>query len=148
MQQPRPKQLGLTRNEVTDSYVIPNEPKTLGSLDIANVEYEYVDNRLMQVHVNLWTPGQHTCSNSPQIVAALQSRYEVKLEVEGSIAEGLYQAVWRSSDAVIFHLCHIAARTNMIVFTDRAASRIAESRFKAILKRRDAEASSAMKKGM
>ncbi|WP_148665180.1 hypothetical protein [Diaphorobacter nitroreducens] len=125
--------LGMTSREISDAYSMPNEPKTLGSLTIKEVTYEYFNQKLFRIEVDLWTETQARCPRTSELIAALESQYGISMiQHQADYIKPQFLSQWRGSQAWVTYMCQPWNSTNSIVIESPALRKEVEDRLKAI----------------
>lgn len=111
--------LGISTREISDTYKKLNEPLKVGGLDIKAVTYEYYENRLFYIKVDLSTDNQLDCPQADKIVSALEEQYRINMtKYSEDYINGNYLVQWKDSRNRLTYMCDKPRGTNAIFFTE------------------------------
>lgn len=144
-----PEGMGLLSREISDAYARPNESKKVGDLTIKEVTYEYLDQKLFRIEIDLWTEAQKRCPQASELLAALESQYGISMDRHKvDYAKPQFYAQWRGSRAHVTYMCMPWNSTNSIVIESPDIKQEVEARLQAIKSANEAHTFSRMKRAL
>ena len=141
--------LGISSREISDAYKMPNESKILGDLAIKEVIYEYIDEKLFRVEVDLWTKNQMRCPKASELIAALESQFDISMKpYQIDYEKSQFLSQWRGSQAWITYICQPWNSTNSIISERITLKKDVENRLKIIKSTQENNTAEKMKRAL
>ena len=128
---------------------MPNESKILGDLAIKEVIYEYIDEKLFRVEVDLWTKNQMRCPKASELIAALESQFDISMKpYQIDYEKSQFLSQWRGSQAWITYICQPWNSTNSIIIESITLKKDVENRLKIIKSTQENNTAEKMKRAL
>lgn len=108
-----------TEAEISQRYTLPNDSRTLGTLKIHQITYDYHNDKLYRISIDLSDPRQRRCPNADELVVALEAKYAVKMErIVDDEKAAKHLAQWSNAVSRLTYSCAATSRTNLILIED------------------------------
>jgi hypothetical protein len=141
--------LGGASREISDAYIRPGESHELGDLSIQGVTYEYFNNQLFRVEVDLWTDQQKRCPKARELVKALESQFGISMtRHQEDFIKPIFLSQWRSTDAWVTYMCLPENSTNSIVIESPMLRSEVDAQLKETRKANDGRATEKIRNGL